>query len=159
MSWAEVLSIIAAGVAICSFCVAYKSYRIAAFQALPHPNIGWESAETGHRSLDFEIKRASGDPDWGVKRASIRGNWLRRRRLALGVVEYESEWRGEIIRSYVPDGQWQRCIDFDPPVVRGAIVLHPETPDCEVKLELALQVLPSPKVVRRIVLKRYRPRA
>ena len=35
----------------------------------------------------------------------------------------------------------------------GAIVLHPDTPDCEVKLTITLNTLLSPTVVRRIKLK------
>ena len=58
------------------------------------------------------------------------------------------------IEFYEPAGPWQQCVIFDPPVIEGALVLHPDTPDCEVKLKLTLRTLPSPKVVRRIVLKR-----
>ena len=83
MTWSEILSIIAATVAVGSLFVAYLSYRIAARQALPHPNIGWTSSTTGHRSLSFNITRAPGNVDWIVTSASIRGNWLRRRYLAL----------------------------------------------------------------------------
>ena len=158
VSWPEVLSIFAAVGAAGSFWVAFKAYRIAALQALPHPDIGWMSSSTGHRSLDFTITRASGNADWVVTSATIRGNWRRRRHLARGLLEHEEEFEGEIIKSYGPTGPWEQCIIFDPPVTQGAIVLHPETPDCEVKLKLALKTLPSPKVVRRIMLKRYRPR-
>ena len=66
MGWSEVLSIVAVVVAIGSLLTSYRGYRIAAFQALPHPRIGWESSSTGHRSLDFRISRSSGDPDWVV---------------------------------------------------------------------------------------------
>ena len=138
--------------------IAYMAYRIAALQALPHPDIGWESSSTGHRSLDFKITRASGNADWVVTSASIRGNWLRRRYLARGSVEHEHEFQGEIIRSYQPAGPWLQYIVFNSPVTPDAIVLHPETPDCEVKLKITLRTLPSPTVVRRIKLKRYRPR-
>ena len=158
MTWPEILSVIAAVAAAGSFWVAYKAYHIAALQALPHPDIGWISSSGGHRSLNFEITRASGNADWVVTSASIRGNWRRRRYLARGLLEHEEEFEGEIIRSYGPTGPWQQCIIFDPPVPQGAIVLDPETPDCEVKLKLTLRTLPSPTVVRRIMLKRYRPR-
>ena len=158
VTWAEVLAIVAALAAAGSLGVAYKAYRISALQALPHPNIAWVSSSTGRRSLDFEIKRASGDPDWVVTRASMRGNWRRQRYLALGSLEHMEELEGEMIKSYGPYGPWQRCIDFTPPVTEGAIVLHPETPECEVKLVLTLRTSPSPKVVRRIRVKIIGPR-
>ena len=154
VSWSEVLSIIATLAAAGSLGVTFWACRIAARQAWPHPNIGWISSSTGHRSLDFEIEKVSGGPDWGVKKASIRGNWRRRRYLARGILQQEEEFEGEIINHYGPSGEWQRCIDFDSPVKKGAIVLHPETPECEVKLELTLRTLPSPKVVRRIWVKK-----
>ena len=115
MSWSEVLSIIATLAAAGSLGVTFWACRIAARQAWPHPNIGWISSSTGHRSLDFEIEKVSGGPDWGVKRASIGGNWQRRRYLARGVLQQEEEFEGEIINHYGPSGEWQRCIDFDSP--------------------------------------------
>ena len=154
MGWSEVLSIVAVVVAVGSLLTSYRGYRIAAFQALPHPRIGWESSSTGHRSLDFRISRSSGDPDWVVAGASVRGNWRRRCYLARGVLEHAGEFDGEMIESYRPNGSWQRCIVFDPPLMQGAVVLHPEAPDCEVKLRLTLRTLPSPTIVRRIKLKR-----
>ena len=158
MTWPEVLSIIAAMGASGSLGVAYMAYRLAKLQALPHPDIGWMARSTGHRSLDFQITRASGNADWAVESASIRCNWRRRRHLALGSTEDEEQFEGITVKFYAPTGPWQRCIIFDPPVTRGGIVLHPEAPDCEVKLKLTLRTLPSPKVVRRIKLKRFRPR-
>ena len=113
------LSAFAALVAAGSFVVAYMAYRLAALQALTHPDISWESSSTGHRSLEFKITRASGNADWVVANACIRGNWRRRHYLARGVVEYEQEFEGEIYRSYKPTGPWQRCITFDSPVRQG----------------------------------------
>ena len=161
MTWSEDLSTIAAGIAVvlaaASFWVAYMAYRIAALQALPHPDIGWTARSTGQRSLDFQITRTSGNADWAVQSASIRGNWRRRRHLARGVLEGEETFEGDTVKFYATTGPWQRCIIFDPPVAGGGIVLHPDAPDCEVKLKLTLRTLPSPKVVRRIKLKRLQP--
>ena len=157
MTWPEVLSIIAAMGASGSLGVAYMAYRLAKLQALPHPDIGWMARSTGQRSLDFQITRASGKADWAVESASIRWNWRRRRHLALGLTEGEETFEGDTVKFYATNGLWQRCIIFDPPVTRGAIVLHPDTPDCEIKLKLTFRTLPSPKVVRRIKLRRYRP--
>ena len=159
MTWSEILSVIAAVGATGSLLVAYLAYRIVARQALPHPGIGWLSSSTGSRSLDFTIKRTSDNADWVVASASIKGNWRRRRYLALGALEQEDELEGEIYKIYQPTGPWQRRIIFDPPISEGAIVIHHEAPDCEVKLKLTLSTLPSPTVVRRIKLRRYRPRS
>ena len=164
VTWPEALSIFAAvGAAIAalgaagSFWVAYKAYCVAALWALPRPDIGWESSSTGHRSLAFTTTRASNNAGWVVTSATIRGNWRRRRYLARGLLVHVEEFGDDIIESYEPTGPWGHCVIFDPPVPEGAIVLHPEAPDCEVKLKLVLRTLPSPKVVRRIMLKRYRP--
>lgn len=153
VTWPEVLSIIAAMAAAGSLLVAYMAYRIAALQALPHPNIGW-TAGPGQRSLSFTITRDVGKADWVVTSATIRGNWRRRRYLARGQVYDVQVIDDDWIEFYEPAGPWQQCVIFDPPVIEGALVLHPDTPDCEVKLKLTLRTLPSPKVVRRIVLKR-----
>ena len=159
MTWSEMLSVIAAVGATGSLLVAYLAYRIAARQALPHPEIGWMSSSTGSRSLNFTIKRTSDNADWVVARASIKNNWRRRPFLARGALVHEDEFEGNIYRSYRPTGPWQQRIIFDPPLTEGAIVIHEEAPDCEVKLKLTLRTLPSPTVVRRIKLRRYRPRA
>ena len=159
VTWSEMLSVVAALGATGSLLVAYLAYRIAVRQALPHPEIGWMSSSTGSRSLDFTIKRTSDNADWVVASASIRHNWRRRRHLALGVLEHEDAFEGNIYRSYRPSGPWQNRIIFDPPLTEGAIVIHHEAPDCEVKLKLTLRTLPSPTVVRRIKLRRYRSRA
>ena len=156
MSWVEILSIIAAVGAAGSLGVAYKAYRITALQALPHPNIGWLSSARGHRSLDFRITRASDNRDWVVVSASIRGNWWRRRYIARGFLGNEEDFEGTVVGFYQASGPWQHCVNFDPPVTEGAIVLHPDTPDCEVKLKITLRTLPSPVAVRRFKLKRYR---
>ena len=164
MTWSEVLSIFAAVGAVIaaigaagSFWIARKAYRVAEIQVLPRPNIGLESSPTGHRSLAFTTIRASNNADWVVMSATIRGNWRRRRYLARGELVHVEEFGDDTIEFYEPTGPWEQSIIFDPPVPEGAIVLHPEAPDCEVKLKLVLRTLPSPKVVRRIMLKRYRP--
>ncbi len=157
MTWPEILSVIAAVGAGGSFWVAYMAYRIAALQAFPHPDIGWMASSRGVRSLNFKITRASGSPDWVVTSASVRGNWSRRRYMARGFLEYEEEFEGEIYSFYKATGPWQHRIIFEPPLTEGAIVLRPGTPDCEVKLKITLRTLPSPTVVRRLKLKRYRP--
>lgn len=159
MTWAEVLSVIAAMGAAGSLMVAYMAYRIAVLQALPQPDIGWMSSSTGDRSLDFKVTRNPGSADWVVTRASIRGNWLRRRHMARGVLVHAEEFEGDVYKTYRASGPWQDRIIFDPPIAEGAIVLHPDTPDCEVKLRITLRTLPSPTVVRRIKLNRYRPQS
>ena len=157
MTWPEVLSVIAAVVAVVSTGMAYMAYRIAARQALPHPDIGWTSADSGHRSLDFKVTRAPGSADWVVASGSVRRNWTRRRHMARGYLVHAEEIEGDPHKTYEPAGPWQHCIIFDPPLTEGAIVLHPDTPDCEVKLKITLRTLPSPTVIRRIKLNRYRP--
>ena len=132
---------------------------IAARQALPHPEIGWMSSSTGSRSLDFTIKRTSDNADWVVASASIKGNWRRRRYLARGSLVHEDEFEGAIYKNCHPTGPWQQRVIFDPPVGEGALVIHHEALDCEVKLKLTLRTLPSPTVVRRIKLRGYRPRS
>ena len=148
MGWSEVLSIVAVVVAVGSLVTSYRGYRIAAFQALPHPRIGWESSTTGHRSLYFRMSLSSGDPDWVVAGVSVRGNWRRRCYLAHGVLEHAEMLDGQWIESYQPTGSWQRCIVFDPPLIEGAVVLHPEAPDCEVKLKLTLSTTVALKLTR-----------
>ena len=76
--------------------------------------------------------------------------------MARGLLVDEKYIGGEWIEFYGPTGPWEQCVIFDPPVIEGALVLHSETPDCEVKLKLTLKTLPSPTVVRRIVIKRYK---
>ena len=75
--------------------------------------------------------------------------------MARGVLLHWEEFDGVSINHYEPSEEWQRCIEFDSPVRKGAIVLHPETPECEVKLELTLSTLPSPKLVRRFRIKKW----
>ena len=152
------ISAIAAVAAISSAVAAYMAYRIAARQALPHPNIGWMSSTSGHRSLDFKVERASGSADWVVASVSIRGNWRRRRLIARGYPLHTDDVDGKAVTTYEASGPWQHRIIFDPPLTEGAIVLHPDTPDCEVKLRITLSTLPSPTVERRIKLKSLRPR-
>ena len=155
---AGVLSAIAVVVATCSMAIAYMAYRIAVRQTLPHPDIGWMSVYNGHRSLDFKITRTPGSADWVVAGASVRGNWRRRPYMARGYVVHAEEFEDDIYKTYGPTGPWQHRIIFDPPLTEGAIVLHPDTPDCEVKLIITLRTLPSPRVVRRIKLNKYQPR-
>ena len=104
MTWSEMLSVFAALGATGSLLVAYLAYRIAARQALPHPQIGWMSSSTGSRSLDFTIKRTSDSADWVVASASIKNNWRRRRHLARGVLVHEDEFEGNIYKTYRPTG-------------------------------------------------------
>ena len=156
MTWSEILSVIATVGATGSLLVAYLLYRIAARQALPHPQIGWMASSTGRRSLDFTINWTPGNAEWVVASASIRHNWRRRRYLARGVLVHEDEFEGEIYKAFNPSGPWQQQIIFDPPLREGAIVIHDEAPDCEVKLKLMHRTLPSPKVVRRVKLRRHR---
>ena len=154
LTWPGVIAVVAAVGAVSSAVATYLIYRVAALQALPHPDISWVLSSTGQRSLDFEINWTSGKAQWVVSSISIRGNWLRKRYLARGSLYHEDEHEGETIKSYEPTGSWQHCIEFSVPVRRGAVVIHHDAPDCEVKLKLALSTLPSPTVTRRIKLRR-----
>ena len=159
MSLSESWAIIAVLLSMGSLLIAYKAYGIAAFHALPHPEIGWLAKWGGTRSLDFEITRPAGGPAWVIESASIRRNWRRQRYLARGSLQDAQEVDGEIIREYEPIGPWEHRIIFDPPVTRGALVLHTDTPDCQLKLRITLSTLPSPTIVRRIKLSRYGPQS
>ena len=154
MTWPEILSVIATMGAAGSLWVAYMAYRITALQALPHPDIGWTRGSSGHRNLDFKISRGSGNADWAVATASIRGNWRRRRHIAFGQLVHEEEFDDGTLRIYEASGPWEHQLVFNPPRTGGAIVLHPDAPDCEVKLKITLRTLPSPTVTRRIKLDR-----
>ena len=115
MTWPGVLSVIAAVVAAVSTAIAYMAYRIAARQALPHPDIGWTSADSGHRSLDFKVARVPGSADWVVASASVRSNWRRRPYMARGYLVHAEEFEGDVYKTYKPAGPWQHRIIFDPP--------------------------------------------
>ena len=114
---------IATVAAIFSAVAAYMAYRIAALQALPHPDIGWTSSTSGHRSLDFKVTRAPGSAEWVVASVSIRGNWRRRRQIARGYLVHAEDVDGEIVGTYEASGPWQHRIIFDPPLTEGAIFL------------------------------------
>ena len=154
LTWSGLIAIVAAVGAVSSAVATYLIYRTAALQALPHPDISWVLSSTGERSLDFEISWATGKAQWVVSSVSIRRNWLRKRFLASGSLYHEDQHEGESIRSYKPTGPWRHYIEYSVPVRQGAVVIHHDAPDCEVKLKLTLSTLPSPTVTRRIKLKR-----
>jgi hypothetical protein len=156
--WPEVLSVAAIVGALASVFISYKAYRIAAVQALPRLKIGGMATWGASRSVAFEVEWIPGHPDWVVTSASIRRNWRRRYLLAHSELEYSHEAPdGEIINEYKSSGPWKRRITFDWPVKQGGIVLHRDTPDCEVTLKMVLTTSPSPTVFRHIKSRRYGP--
>ena len=162
MALLEILPLVIAGIAVLvalgSYWTSHKAQKISEIQALPRTPIGGLSTWGGNRCIDFEVEWLSGRPDWVVASASIRWNWGRRRLLALGQLEYsDKDPDGDIINLYQPSGPWKHHIIFDPPVRKGGIVLHPDAPDCQIRLKITLSTMPSPEITRYIISKRFGP--
>ena len=146
-------------IAVGALWVSFRGYRVGKIQALPRLAIYRSWGSKGQRTVSFEIEWLPGRPDWVVAGASVRRNWRKRPFIARGQLEdaYEDEY-GQKVTYYKPSGPWECRIIFDAPRRQGAVILHPEAPDCEVTLEITLTTLPSPTERRRIKIKRFWPR-
>ena len=155
MAWIEIFAAITGLMAVASFALSGLAYRRSGVKDLPPISVGWSWDGAGQRGVYFDLERLPGRPHWVVHSATVNRNWRRRPWLAGGrergthVLD-----NGEEIIQYGPDSPWRHSVVFDHPKKEGAVMIHPEAPDCRVALKIILTTLPSPTVVRHIVSKR-----
>ena len=161
MPWLEVTALFVAGIAVLiaigSLLISRRVQKISELQALPRVSVvrTWLGRlRGGERNLYFNVEQISDRPDWVVARVSIKRSWRNFRKrcfLARGeVVSHSPNSFGRILPNSERTGNWERCIVYEPPVRDAAVFLHPDTPDCEVKLEIVLNTSPSPIIKRHI---------
>ena len=155
MSWIEIFAGITGLMAVASFVLSGLAYRRSGVQDLPPISVVWSWSSTGYRGISFDLERLPGRPHWVVHSATVSRNWRRRPWLAGGQERGISVLdNGEEVIQYGPDSPWRHRVVFDHPRKEGAVMIHPEAPDCQVTLKITLTTSPSPTVARHIVSKR-----
>ena len=126
-------------------------------QALPRIAPGTVAASGGLRSVEFATEWLPGHPDWVVASANIRWNWRRRKFIARGrLIHSEEAPDGDTFNEYEPRLPWERRVTFDPPAKEGAVVIHPDAPDCDITFAIVLRTTPSPTIRRHVKSIRFR---
>ena len=158
MSASEMSSLVVAGIAVViaagSLLISRRAHKISEMQALPRIILGHSWSSRGERGLYVKLELMPDGQDWVIVRVDVRRTWRTWRKrcfLARGdVVGQDFAEDGIAYPNFIRIGDWERSVTYELTRREIAVFLHPDAPDCDVKLEITLSTLPSPVIKRYI---------
>ena len=126
----------------------YVNYRNTIIGNLPKLAVRSGILLDRSRWIEFQLDSAEGRPDWEALSVHVRHNWRRRRTLCDGGVLCPQRdprmWSPMSIPfDYKDDVAWRHRLTYEPDTKRGIVLIHSDTPDCQMWLTIALSSRPS----------------
>ena len=154
MYWSDILSAVLAAVAViiaaASLWISRRAHKLSEIQALPKVTLVRSWSSQGERGLYIKLEPMPDRHDWLIASVAIRRNWPNwRQRCFLARGEVSETFDDGI---YYPDfrriGHWESRVTYKLELREIAVFLHPDAPDCDVRLEITLSTSPSPVIKR-----------